>query len=218
MSSDVSAPRVRAVGAARGAAQLAGVLLHGRGKTPEEKIDLAARFGDLPGVRWLVPVAETPGSWYPGRYWDPRESNEPFLTEAVERCHEAVEEAAEDGRLGPERIVLVGFSQGACLSIEYALRHPGRVASIIVYTGAMMGPPGSDWKAWAPPLDGLRVLLTGSDADDWVPEESTRETARVLTELGADVQCRIYQGRPHIVSEEEIADGRAFLDAMRSSR
>ncbi|HTR37180.1 MAG TPA: alpha/beta fold hydrolase [Bryobacteraceae bacterium] len=218
MSSDVTAPRVREVGAARGAAQLAGVLLHGRGKTPEEKIDLAARFGDLPGVRWLVPVAETPGSWYPGRYWDPRESNEPFLSEAVERCHEAVEEASERGRLGPKRIVLVGFSQGACLSIEYALRHPGRVASIIVYTGAMMGPPGSDWKAWAPRLDGLRVLLTGSDADDWVPQESTRETERVLTELGADVHCRIYHGRPHIVSEDEIADGRAFLDALRSSR
>ena len=204
-------PRVRAVGAARGAARLAGVLLHGRGKTPEEKIDLAARFGDIAGIRWLVPVAETPGSWYPGRFRDPREANEPFLTEAVERCHEAVEEASEGGRLGPERIVIIGFSQGACLAIEYVLRHPGRVSSIISFTGALMGPPGSDWKAWAPRLDGLRVFLTGSDADDWVPEESTRETARVLTELGAEVQCRIYHGRPHVVSDDEIAEARAFL-------
>lgn len=204
-------PRVRAVGAARGAARLAGVLLHGRGKTPEEKIDLAARFGDLPGIRWLVPVAETPGSWYPGRFWDPRESNETFLTEAVERCHEAVEEAREGGRLGPEHIAIIGFSQGACLAIEYALRHPGRVRSIISFTGALMGPPGSDWKAWAPRLDGVRVLLTGSDADDWVPVESTHETAQVLKDLGADVQCRVYHGRPHIVSEEEIVEAGGFL-------
>jgi predicted esterase len=131
-------PRVRETGAARGAAQFAGVLLHGRGKTPEEKIDLAARFGNIPGIRWLVPVAETPGSWYPGRFWDPRQSNEPFLTEAVERCHEAVEEASEGGRLGAQQIVIVGFSQGACLAIEYALRHPGRVGSLIVFTGAVM--------------------------------------------------------------------------------
>jgi len=213
VSPRVREARVREVGAARGAAKFAGVLLHGRGKTPEEKIDLAARFGDIPGIRWLVPVAETPGSWYPGRFWDPREANEPFLTEAVERCHEAVEEAREGGRLRPDQIVIVGFSQGACLAIEYALRHPGRVGSVISYTGALMGPPGSEWKAWAPRLDGLRLLLTGSDADDWVPEESTRETARVLTELGADVQCHVYHGRPHIVSEEEIVEGREFLDA-----
>jgi len=218
VASDVTSPRVRQAGSRRGAAQFAGVLLHGRGKTPEEKIDLAARFGNIPGIRWLVPVAETPGSWYPGRFWDPRESNEPFLTEAVERCHVAVEEAGEGGRLRARQIVVIGFSQGACLAIEYALRHPGRVGSIIVFTGALMGPPGSDWKSWAPPLAGLRVLLTGSDADDWVPEENTRETARVLTDLGAQVQLRIYHGRPHIVSEEEIAEARTFLDSMLVSR
>jgi predicted esterase len=198
----------------RGAAQFAGVLLHGRGKTPEEKIDLASRFGDIQGIRWLVPVAETPGSWYPGRFWDPREVNEPFLTEAVERCHEAVEEASEGGRLSPDRIVIVGFSQGACLSIEYALRHPGRVGSLIVFTGALTGTPGSDWKG--PSLAGLRIFLTGSDVDDWVPEQNSHEAARVLTDLGADVQLRIYRGRPHIVSEEEIAEARTFLEQMRA--
>ncbi len=121
MTSDIKQPRVRAVGSARGASQFAGVLLHGRGKTPEEKIDLAARFGNIEGIRWVVPEAETPGSWYPGRFFDPREQNEPYLTEAVERCHEAVLEAGEYGRLAPERLVIVGFSQGASLALEYAL-------------------------------------------------------------------------------------------------
>jgi phospholipase/carboxylesterase len=208
-------PRVRAVGSARGASLIGGVLLHGRGKTPEEKIDLAARFGNIEGIRWVVPEAEIPGSWYPGRFWDPREVNEPYLSEAVERCHEAVLEASENGRLGSERLVIVGFSQGACLALEYALRHPGRVGSLIVFTGALMGVPGSDWKASAPrSLAGLRLLLTGSDVDDWVPEYNSHEAARLFRDLGAEVQLRIYPGRPHIVSEEEIAEARSFLTAL----
>ncbi len=215
MSSGSSTPRVRAVGSARGAALLGGVLLHGRGKTPEEKIDLAARFGNIEGIRWVVPEAETPGSWYPGRFWDPREVNQPNLDEAIERCHEAVLEASEDGRLGPERLVIVGFSQGACLALEYALRHPGRVGSLIVFTGALMGVPGSDWKTGAPKsLAGLRVLLTGSDIDDWVPEYNSHEAARLFRDLGADIQLFIYPGRPHIVSEEEIDAARNFLTAL----
>jgi phospholipase/carboxylesterase len=215
VSIDVTRPRVRAVGSARGSAQLAGVLLHGRGKTPEEKIDLAARFGNVEGIRWVVPEAETPGSWYPGRFFDPREVNEPYLSEAVERCHEAVLEASEHGRLTPDRLVIVGFSQGASLALEYALRHPTRVGSLIVLTGGLMGVPGSDWTAIAPQsLAGLRVLLTGSDVDDWIPEQSTHEAANLFRKLGADVQLRIYHGRPHIVSEEEITEARSLLTAL----
>ncbi len=203
---------MRSVGSPRGASHLGGVLLHGRGKTPEEKIDLAARFGNIEGIRWVVPEAETPGSWYPGRFWDPRELNQPYLDEAIERCHEAVLEASENGRLGSERLVIVGFSQGACLALEYALRHPGRVGSLIVLTGALLGVPGSDWKATAPrTLAGLRLLLTGSDVDDWVPEANTHEAANLFRELGAGVQLRIYPGRPHIVSEEEIDEARSML-------
>ena len=206
---------MRSVGSPRGASQLGGVLLHGRGKTPEEKIDLAARFGNIEGIRWVVPEAETPGSWYPGRFWDPRELNQPYLDEAIERCHDAVLEASENGRLGSERLVIVGFSQGACLALEYALRHPGLVDSLIVFTGALLGVPGSDWKATAPrSLAGLRLLLTGSDVDDWVPEENTHEAANLFRDLGADVQLRIYKGRPHIVSEEEIDEARTLLCSL----
>lgn len=220
MSVDLTKPRVgttsvRTVGSARGSAQAAGVLLHGRGKTPEEKIDLAARFGNLEGFRWVVPEAETPGSWYPGRFFDPRESNEPDLTEAVERCHDAVLEASEKGRLGPDRLVIVGFSQGASLALEYVLRHPAAVGSLIVLTGGLMGVPGSDWKKVAPQsLAGLHMLLTGSDADDWIPEHSTLEAAGLFRELGADVDLRVYKGRPHIVSEEEITEARRFLESL----
>jgi phospholipase/carboxylesterase len=204
---------IRRAGSPRGTSRRAGVLLHGRGHTADEKVDLAARLGTLDGMRWLAPGADL-GSWYPNRFWDPVEANEPFLTEAVERCDEAVVEASEDGRLLPAQIAIVGFSQGACIAVEYALRYPGRCGTLVVFTGGLMGPPGTNRQFKAGSLVGLKVLLTGSDADDWIPEESTRETARVLAELGADVTMRIYHGRSHIVGDDELAEARELLTLL----
>jgi predicted esterase len=166
---------------------------------------------DIGGVRWIAPYAAG-GLWYPGRYVEPLETNEPQLTRSVERCHWLVLDSSEGGRLGPEQIFIVGFSQGACIAVEYALRHPASVAAIVVFSGCLMGPPGTEWKvAGGQSLKGLSVFLTGSDIDEWIPESRTRETARVLKELGAEVEVRIYRQRPHIVSPEELAEARKFL-------
>jgi phospholipase/carboxylesterase len=206
--------KTREAGAPWGSSKRAGILLHGRGRTADEKVDLAARLGTLDRMRWLAPGADL-GSWYPHRFWDPVTANEPFLTEAVARCHEAVHEASEDGRLSPAQIAIVGFSQGACVALEYALRHPGRCGTLIVLTGALMGPPGTNWQPRVgASFAGLRVLITGSDADDWIPVEATQETARVLVALGADVTLRVYRGRPHIVNDEEVAEVRAILEGL----
>jgi phospholipase/carboxylesterase len=136
--------------------------------------------------------------------------NEPYLTRAVEQCDRVVEEASEGGRLGPERIVVVGFSQGACLAVEYALQRPGRCGALIVLTGAAI----VEHPAQPGLLSGLRVLLTGSDADEWITEEQTRETARLLESLGAKVTLRIYSGRRHIVSDAEMEEAREFLRGL----
>jgi len=199
-------------GRPRGKALLAGVLLHGRDRTREDKVVLASSFG-VDGIRWLAPAADT-GSWYPGRFFEPRAVNEPFLSQAIEKCDRVVAEASEDGRLRPERIAIVGFSQGACLAVEYALQHPNRCGALIVFTGALIGPPGHAWPSSPKKLAGLRVLLTGSDVDEWITEEQTRETARVLADLGADVRLRIYSGRPHIVGPAELAEAREMLTAL----
>jgi len=173
---------------------------------------LASNF-KLDGIRWLAPAADT-GSWYPGRFFDPLAVNEPYLTEAIEQIDEVVEEAREGGRIDPCQIFLVGFSQGACLALEYALRRPGHCGALVVFTGGIFGAP--DETRTFPPhaLAGLRVLLTGSDADEWISEASTRQTAQVLTDLGADVTLRIYHGRPHIVSEEELEEARGFIRSL----
>jgi phospholipase/carboxylesterase len=208
-ASGTGAPLVE-TGEPRGAASRAGVAVHGRGRTADEMIELATRLW-IEGARWVAPVADQ-GSWYPHRFMEPLALNEPFLSEAVERIDLAVSEASEAGRLRPDDLAVVGFSQGACLATEYVLRHPGRCATLIVFTGGLIGPPGTTWmpKGGAS-LRGLRVLITGSDVDEWVPEARVRETADVLRRLDAEVELRIYHGRAHEVSDEEIAEARELM-------
>jgi len=202
--------RVREAGQPRGLAERAGILLHGRSRTKQEMLDLATGL-EIGGTRWIAPYADQ-GLWYPGRFMEPLESNEPFLTRSVERCHRLVEDASEGGRLGSNRLFIVGFSQGACIAVEYALRHPGCCAAIVVFSGCLMGPPGTNWRpAGGKTLGGLRVFLTGSDMDEWIPEERTRQTAKVLRNLGAEVEMHVYPSRPHIVSNLELSEARSFL-------
>lgn len=201
---------MREAGQPRGSAERAGILLHGRSRTKQEMLDLATGL-EVGGTRWIAPYADN-GLWYPGRFMEPLASNEPHLTRSVERCHRLVLDASENGRLDPSHIFIVGFSQGACIAVEYALRHPGSVGTIVVFSGCLMGPAGTDWRpAGGQTLRGLRVFITGSDVDEWIPEDRSRETARVLEDLGANVELRIYPSRPHIVSDLELAEARSFL-------
>lgn len=197
-------------GRPQGHAELGGVLLHGRYRTPQEMVDLSSRLH--PGnIHWVVPSASEHGSWYPGVLLDPLSRNEPALTHAMRVIDQAADQAADHSRLDPGRLVMVGFSQGACLTLEYALRHPGRFRTLIVFTGALLGPPGMEWRGSPTMLSGTRVLLTGSDVDDWIPESRVHETARALENFGAAVDLRIYPGRPHEVSDAELAEGGSLI-------
>jgi phospholipase/carboxylesterase len=116
-----------------------------------------------------------------------------------------------NGRGFPDnRIVLCGFSQGGCLAAETLVRRPSAYAAAILFTGGLIGPPGTAWKASAPLTD-LPVLLTGSEVDEWVPVWRTRETGKVLSGLGANLTTTVYPDRPHIVCDDEIVRARAML-------
>jgi predicted esterase len=197
-------------GEPRGRARFAGVLLHGRGRTPEEMTELVGGLG-LPHFRWVAPRADG-GSWYPQRFMEPRPANEPFLSDAVRAAEQALTEATEHGRIGADGSVVLGFSQGACLATEFLLRHPGRCRAAVIFTGGLIGPAGTAWAPVRGTLEGVDVLLTGSDVDEWVPEARVRETAAVLTDLGADVRLRLYPGRDHVVSAREIDEAKEFLE------
>jgi phospholipase/carboxylesterase len=203
---------VAETGPSRGDAQRAGLLLHGRERLPEEMLDIADRL-NIDGFRWVAPAADG-GTWYPHRFIDPFDVNEPYIAEAMEACDVAFTEMRDGGRLAPRKLAIVGFSQGACIASEYVLRHPGCCGVLVMFTGGIIGHDIRRWLVAGVRLDGLRVFLTGSDVDEWIPESRTRLTETVLSALGADVRLRLYPGRPHIVSDDEIGEAKALLEQL----
>ena len=173
-------------------------------------IYFASRMG-IDNIRWVAPSAGHDRTWYPGLFMDPLPANEPFLTHAIRSIDHAVDRASEAGRIDPRRMVMVGFSQGACLTAEYALRHPGRCSTMVIFTGGLFGPPGTAWPGTPAMLSGTRVFITGSDVDEWIPESRVYETASALRGFGADVTVRIYHGRPHEISDAELTEAGSFI-------
>lgn len=209
MNPHLSTPVLRA-GAAAEKARAAAILLHGRSRTPQEMLALAARL-DLPRLAWLAPAAAD-ASWYPLGFLAPPEENEPRFSQACERIESLVTELADDG-IPRERVALVGFSQGACLLCEHAHRSGGRWGALVAFTGGVFGPEGTTWAPTAS-LEGTPMLLTGSDGDTWVPVARVRETHRVLGAMGARGECFTYSGDAHVVTDPELARARTLLGRM----
>jgi predicted esterase len=201
-------------GAEPGGAPLSAVLIHGRDRTPAEMIGLAELI-DLPEVAWRALQAPR-GSWYPGRFMDPLHENQPHLDQALARVDQAVRALESEG-VPRRRIALVGFSQGACLACEYVRRHPQRWGALIAFTGGLFGPDGSAWETQAS-LDGTPALISNSDQDEWVPWSRTRDTATALRRMGAEVTLKLYPGRDHIVSDDEVEEARALLRRALAAR
>jgi predicted esterase len=178
------------------------ILLHGRGRDTADVLALADRIAD-PDVAYLAPAARE-STWYPQSFLAPLPENEPYLSSALGVVDALVQAHA------PERLVLGGFSQGACLAAEYALRHPRRYGGLLLYTGGAIGPPGTAW----PPrgsFAGMPAYLGTSDPDAWVPVERVRETADLLRAQDAEVTLEVFPGLDHVVDDAEIAAGRALI-------
>jgi phospholipase/carboxylesterase len=188
------------------------VLLHGRGRTPEEILELASRCA--PPDFALVAVPAPGGSYYPQSFLAPFDDNEPQLGRSLARVEDVVVELEQAG-IGRERIVLLGFSQGACLACEYVWHHPARWGALIAFTGGLVGPPDTEWAA-REGLHGTPVLLGTSDVDAWVPQYRVHQTAAVFRAMGAAVDERLYPGRDHLVSDDEVALARHLLARIRA--
>jgi predicted esterase len=190
-------------------ARLAAILLHGRLESPGHMMEIGRRLG-VEEVYYSA--LKAPGSqWYPLSFLEPREANQPRLDKSLNRVDYEVRMLEARGWTR-DRIALIGYSQGAVLASEYAYRHPGRWAAVLAFTGGLAGPPGA---VWAPPAGGFQgtpMLFTNGDADPFVPWARVEETARLFEAAGADIDLRLYPGRPHEVLDDEIAAGRAILD------
>ncbi len=171
---------------------------------------------EVNNIRWIAPAAGPDRSWYPGLFMDPVSANEPALSQAIRQIDIALERASESGRLSPDQLVLMGFSQGACLTAEYALRHSGKCRTMIALTGGLFGPDEAEWKGSPGMLSGTRMMITGSDIDEWIPETRVHATARALRNFGAEVEVRIYQGRAHEVSDAELLEAGLLIKKART--
>lgn len=188
----------------------AGILVHGRGGSADDMLVLADHLA-IDGVRWRAPEAPH-GTWYPQRFLAPLEQNEPWLTAALATLDGEVAACMAIG-IPPERVALVGFSQGACLALEYAVRNARRWGAVIAFTGGLIGPDGTAWNNPGT-FDGTPVFLGTANPDPHVPVQRARDTATVLDRMGARVDIRIYPGMGHTINTEELQAARDLLAAI----
>src|SRR5262249_2874694 len=162
----------------------------------------------LPDVAFLAPEAAG-RSWYPFSFLRPLADNEPGLTSALGVLHAIVADLERRG-IAPSRIAMLGFSQGACLTLEYAARHARRYAAIVAFSGGVIGPLGAP-RECAGSMDNTPVFLGCSDADPHIPLGRVHETAEIFRRLNASVDERIYPGMGHVVIADEIRVARELL-------
>jgi predicted esterase len=201
--------RVLQSGAPLREAWAAMILVHGRGASAED-IMLLAHELSTPGFTYLAPQA--PGNtWYPNRYSAPIPSNEPWLSSALEALEMLLSRVEEV--VPANRTVLLGFSQGACLTLEFAARHARRYGAVVGLSGALIGPPGTP-RDYPGSLEGTQVFLGCSDADPHVAAADVLASADVLRRVGGDVTERLYPGLGHEVNEDELDHIRTLMRAL----
>ncbi|HVG06695.1 MAG TPA: dienelactone hydrolase family protein [Thermoanaerobaculia bacterium] len=205
--------RVLAAGSPLGQATAAMILVHGRGAPAEDILGLGRELG-RPDLAYLAPQAEG-YSWYPYSFMAPMEKNEPGLSNGLTLLGHLVERLGSEG-IPPERTVLLGFSQGACLSLEYAARNARRFGAVVGLSGGLIGPPGTP-RDYSGSFDGTPVFLGCSDRDPHIPLARVQESTEVLTRMGASVTERIYPAMGHTVSEDELKHVRSLLAGLPTS-
>lgn len=189
-------------GAPRSATEAVVVCLHGRGATAQGVVNL---FDPVyrHGVTFVAPQADR-SRWYPFATTAPRDRNEPHLTSALAAVDALVEDAVANLEVSRDRVVLLGFSQGACVVAEYAARRSAG-QPVVALSGTLVGPTvDPDCRCYGGDLDGAPVFLGCGTADPRVSAERVRATADVFRSLGGDVTVRVYEGVGHEVTDDEF--------------
>lgn len=186
------------------------IMVHGRNAGPANILDLVPRLA-RPHVTYLAPAAAK-STWYPYSFLADVATNEPYLSSALGALSSLVARVEAAG-IARDRIVLLGFSQGACLATEFVVRHPARYGGLVAFSGGAIGPPGTTWDD-SGRFAGTPVFFGCSDVDQHVPEWRVTESAALCARMGAAVTTRIYAGMGHLVNDDEIAWARLLLDSL----
>jgi predicted esterase len=197
-------------GAPLASAKAAMVMIHGRGASAASILSLADEF-DAPEIAYLAPQAAG-GTWYPNRFIAPVASNEPWLSSALAVVAYVLAQVAAAG-LPAERTLLLGFSQGACLALEFAARNPRRYGGLVGLSGALIE-NGDAPREYAGSLDGTPIFLGCSDVDFHVSKERVERSAEILRRLGGDLTVRLYPNMDHTVNQDEIVFVKSMIDRV----
>lgn len=176
------------------------VLLHGRGSTAQSTLSLASELAH-PDFAYLAPQA-VGNTWYPNSFLAPIASNEPYLSSALRAVKEVLDRLSEVG-IPLEQTILLGFSQGACLALEFAARNAQRYGGVVGLSGGLIGPNGTP-RDYAGSLAGTPVFLGCSEADFHISKERVLHSADTLRRLEGKVTVRLYPNMGHMVNQDEL--------------
>jgi len=192
-------------------ARAAMILVHGRGASAADIMTLGAELMH-PGVAYLAPQAGG-NAWYPYPFTAPMENNEPYLSSALEVLASLL--ATVEKSVAADRIILLGFSQGACLTLEFAARHARRYGGVVGLSGGLIGPDGTP-RDYAGSFDGTPAFMGCSDVDPHIRKDRVLEAAEVFTRMSAKVTAKLYPGMGHTVNDDEIQLVRGMVAATAS--
>lgn len=190
------------------------ILLHGRGGSAEDILSLAAHL-EVTDFTLLAPQA-TNNTWYPYSFLVPPSQNEPWLSSALNLVKELVDELLEKG-ISSHNIYFTGFSQGACLTLEFVARNANRYGGVAAFTGGLIGDHLYD-ENYRGDFQNTPVFIGTSDPDPHVPVERVSDTETVLKKMNADVTAKIYKNMGHTISHDEIEQANQIVFDSTSIR
>ncbi|QNF31955.1 dienelactone hydrolase family protein [Adhaeribacter swui] len=188
------------------------IFIHGRGASAESILSLKD-YLEVDAFSLFAPQA-TNNSWYPYSFMAPEEQNQPALDSALEILQELLTSIVNQG-VSSENVYLLGFSQGACLTAEFATRHAQRYGGLLIFTGGLIGQQVNTSR-YAGDFAGTPVLITTGDPDPHVPVSRVNETIKIIEEKGALITSKIYPRRPHTILPEEMELAKAILHSNQS--
>ena len=194
-------------------AKAAMILVHGRGATAPSILELAEALPH-PDIAYLAPQAAG-NVWYPYSFLAPINQNEPYLSSALQALADVLAQIHAAG-IANDRIIIGGFSQGACLASEFVARNAARYGGLLVFSGGLIGPPGTP-RDYAGDLAGMPAFLGCSNVDAHIPEARVHETATVLRAMGAQVNEQIYADMGHTIIQDEINHAQLIVAGVVAS-
>ena len=177
------------------------VMVHGRGGSAADMLSLLERI-ESDDFAFVAPEASG-GTWYPYSFLRPLTENEPYLSSALQVLTSLRARLQSDYNVKPSQIYWLGFSQGACLMLEFVARNAMEYGGVFGLSGGLIGPDGTD-RNYDGTFGDTPVFLGCSDIDSHIPKERVLESEQVLRRMGAAVTAKLYPNFPHSINEDEL--------------